>query len=214
MKFCRVCGTPCEDETVFCRVCGTKFRIRVSVIGAGLDSEYYITDYDAMEAVLDKPAVFITDEHIPNIRCILPLLEEVVKNKRQLLIIADSFDSEVRTTLLVNKLKNIIAVAAIEARGFGEYKKDILGDIAVLTGGNVFCSDTGLEVENATLSMCGQAKEARITMDETVITGGYTDEFRIEERVSRLREQLADAGSEKDKESIRSRLANLFGVTE
>ena len=210
MKFCRECGTPCEDETVFCRVCGTRFHTYVSEIDAGFTTAYFVTDNDTMEAVLDRPVILIANEVISDIRTILPLLEEVVKNKRQVLIIVDKVEGEVNVTLIVNKLKGVLACAAIETHELGEKRKDILEDIGILTGGYVFSSDSELELQNATLSICGQAKEVRIAEDKTIITGGYGDESKIIDRIYQLREEISAAQSEADKEIIRNRLNNMF----
>lgn len=213
MKICQECGTPCADDTVYCYVCGTKFHMHISKIDRGFVSEYLVTDADNMEAVLKEPVILITDKDINDIYCILPLLEESAKNGRQLLIIANSYGEEVINTLVVNKLRGILACAAVKAPGFGDSRKEILKDIAILTGGQVISSDYGFELKDATISICRQAKTARITKEETIITGGFGEEMSIAERVSQLKKLIPITQSDWDRERIQNRLINLFGIS-
>lgn len=213
MKICRECGTPCADETVFCYVCGAKFRMNTSTIDRGLVSEYFATNTDNVEAVLVNPAILIIDKDISDIYSVLPLLEESAKNGRQLLIIANSYGEEVINTLVVNKLRGVLACAAIKAPGFGESRKEMLKDIAILTGGQVISSDAGIELKDTSITLCGQAKIVRVTKEETVITDGNGDEQSIKERISYLKELIPITQSDWDRERIQSRLVNLFGLT-
>ena len=213
MKICRECGTPCADDTVFCYVCGTKFHMNRITFDRGFVSEQFATSPDNMSVVLDSPAILLTDKDISNIYDILPLLEEVVKNGRQILIIANSFDKEIIDTLLVNKLRGALACAAVMAPGLGD-RKEQLKDIAILTGGQVISSDAGLELPNATLALCGQAKTVRITKDETLILCGNGNEANIIERISQLKSLRLTLQSDYEKKRIQSRLTNLFGLTD
>ena len=213
MKTCRECGTSCTEDTVFCPVCGTKFHIRTSKIDSGYASAYFVSNTDSMEAVLDAPVILITDRVISDIQSILPLLEEVAGKGRHLLIIADSYEEEVIATLIVNKLRGILSCVAIKVPECGNSKKDFLKDLAILTAGKVISSDNRLELKDATISLCGWAKTAIITKEETVIIGGTGNEERIIERISQLKELISRSHSYWDREAIQNRLINLFELS-
>lgn len=213
MKICQECGTPCNDDTVFCYICGSKFHMNNLKIDSGYESEYFATDSNTMTAILDNPAILISDKDITTVYDILPLLEESVNSGCQLVIIAGSFEKDVIATLLTNKLRGILACAAITAPEHGDKRKDILEDIAILSGGQVISSDYGFELKDTTLSLCGKAKTISITKDETVIIGGNGDELNIKQRVSQLKERISPIESD-DGEFIKNRLINLFGLTE
>ena len=214
MKTYKVCGTPCADETVFCYICGAKFRINNSKIDKGFISEYFVTNADSLESILDNPVILITDRSISDINDILPLLEECLNNKRQILIIADSYSEIVTNTLLVNKLHGNLACVAVSVSELGENKKPILEDIALLTGGNVVSSENGLELKSTMIQHCGQAKSVRITKNETIILDGNGNQETIKEEISRLKGNIALSQTEMDKSLTRKRLIDLYGLTE
>lgn len=214
MKTCRVCGTPCADETVFCYICGAKFRINNSKINQGFISEYFVTNADSLEAVLDNPVILITDRNVSDINDILPLLEECVNNKRQILIIADSYGETVTNTLLVNKLRGNLACAAVSVSELGGNKRAILEDVALLTGGIVIASENGLELKNTMIKHCGQAKTVRITKEETIILDGNGNQESIKEEISRLKSNISLSQSEMEKILLRKRLIDLYGLQE
>ncbi len=177
----------------------------------GYISSYMVTDTDKMEAVLDNPYVLITDKKISNIQEILPLLEQIVQNGSKLLIIAEDVEGEALTTLIVNKLRGTFNVVAVKAPGYGDRRKEMLQDIAILTGGQVISSDLGLELKDATLDMLGRAKSVKVLKENTTIVDGEGKKEEIESRIAQIKSQLAETTSEFDKEKLQERLAKLAG---
>ena len=177
----------------------------------GYISAYMATDMDKMEAVLDNPYILITDKKISNIQEILPLLEEIVKMGAKLLIIAEDVEGEALTTLIVNKLRGTFNCVAVKAPGFGDRRKEMLKDIAVLTGGTVVSSELGIDLKDATVDMLGRARSANVTKENTVIVDGLGDKDQIEARVSQIKAQLEETTSEFDREKLQERLAKLAG---
>jgi len=177
----------------------------------GYVSAYMVTDTDKMEAVLDDPFILITDKKISNIQEILPVLEEVVKTGSKLLIIAEDVEGEALTTLIVNKLRGTFNVVAVKAPGFGDRRKEMLRDIAILTGGQVISEELGIALKDAKLAMLGRAKSVKVTKENTVIVDGLGKKKDIEARVSQIRAQLEETTSDFDKEKLQERLAKLAG---
>ena len=177
----------------------------------GYISAYMATDMDKMEAVLDDPFVLITDKKISNIQDILPLLEEVVKTGSKLLIIAEDVDGEALTTLIVNKLRGTFNVVAVKAPGYGDRRKAMLEDIAILTGGKVISSDLGLELKDTTLADLGRAKSIKVEKEKTTIVDGLGDKNEIQARVSQIKKQIEETTSDFDREKLQERLAKLAG---
>ena len=177
----------------------------------GYISPYMATDVDKMEAVIDEAAILITDKKISNIQEILPLLEQVLKMGKKLVIIAEDVEGEALATLLVNKLRGTFTCVAVKAPGFGDRRKDMLQDIAVLTGGQVITSDLGLELQNATIDMLGWAKQVKITKENTTIVDGNGDKEQIKARVNQIKAQIEASTSEFDTEKLQERLAKLAG---
>ena len=177
----------------------------------GYLSAYMCTDMDKMEAVLDEPHILITDKKISNIQDILPLLEQVVQSGTRLLIIAEDIEGEALTTLIVNKLRGTFNVVAVKAPGYGERRKAMLEDIAILTGGQVISSDLGLELKDTTLDMLGRAKSVKIAKENTVIVDGYGNKEMIRARIASIHGQIAETTSEFDKEKLQERLAKMAG---
>ncbi len=177
----------------------------------GYVSAYMCTDMDKMEAVLDDPYILITDKKISNIQEILPLLEQVVQSGARLLIIAEDIEGEALTTLIVNKLRGTFNVVAVKAPGYGDRRKAMLEDIAILTGGQVISSDLGLELKDADLSQLGRAKSVKVQKENTVIVDGAGDKAAIASRVNQIRGQIEETTSEFDKEKLQERLAKLAG---
>ncbi len=177
----------------------------------GYISAYMATDMDKMEAVLDAPFVLITDKKISNIQDILPLLEEVVKTGSKLLIIAEDVDGEALTTLIVNKLRGTFNVVAVKAPGYGDRRKAMLEDIAILTGGKVISSDLGLELKDTTLADLGRAKSIKVEKEKTTIVDGLGDKNEIQARVSQIKKQIEETTSDFDREKLQERLAKLAG---
>ena len=177
----------------------------------GYVSAYMCTDMDKMEAVLDDPYILITDKKISNIQDILPLLEKIVQAGARLLIIAEDVEGEALTTLIVNKLRGTFNVVAVKAPGYGDRRKAMLEDIAILTGGQVISSDLGLELKDTTIDMLGRAKSVKVQKENTVIVDGAGDKDAIAGRVSQIRGQIDETTSEFDKEKLQERLAKMAG---
>ncbi|MCR8968221.1 MULTISPECIES: chaperonin GroEL [Streptococcus] len=177
----------------------------------GYLSQYMVTDNEKMVADLDNPFILITDKKISNIQDILPLLEEILKTSRPLLIIADDVDGEALPTLVLNKIRGTFNVVAVKAPGFGDRRKAMLEDIAILTGGTVITEDLGLELKDATMEALGQASKVSIDKDSTVIVEGAGDSSAISNRVNMIKSQLETTTSEFDREKLQERLAKLAG---
>ena len=177
----------------------------------GYISPYMVTDTEKMEAVLDNPYILITDKKISNIQEILPLLESLMQASGKLLIIADDIEGEVLSTLLVNKLRGILNVVAVKAPSYGDKRKDMLEDIAIITGGEVITSDLGLELKDTTTEQLGRARQVKIQKENTIIVDGMGDKEELEKRVSQVRKTLGETLSEYEKENLEERLAKLVG---
>ena len=177
----------------------------------GYASSYMVTNTDKMEAVLDNPLILITDKKISNIQEILPILEQIVSQGAKLLIIADDIESEPLATLVVNKLRGTFNCVAVKAPGFGDRRKEMLKDIAVLTGGTVISEETGLELKEAKLDMLGRAKQVKVDKENTTIIEGSGDPQEIKDRVKAIRTQMEVTTSDYDKEKLAERLAKLAG---
>ena len=177
----------------------------------GYLSPYMVTDSDKMETVLDDCLILITDKKISSIQELLPLLEQIVQSGRKLLIVAEDVEGEALTTLVLNKLRGTFTVAAVKAPGFGDRRKEMLVDIATLTGGQVITSDLGLDLKDTTLADLGRARQVKITKENTIIVDGYGDKTAIADRVAQIRIALENSTSEFDKEKLTERLAKLAG---
>ena len=177
----------------------------------GYLSPYMVTDSDKMETVLDDCLILITDKKISSIQELLPLLEQIVQSGRKLLIVAEDVEGEALTTLVLNKLRGTFTVAAVKAPGFGDRRKDMLRDIATLTGGQVITDELGLDLKDTTLADLGRARQVKITKENTIIVDGYGDKTAIAERVAQIRVALENTTSEFDKEKLTERLAKLAG---
>ena len=177
----------------------------------GYISAYMATDMDKMEAVLDNPYILITDKKISNIKEILPLLEQIVQSGAKLLIIAEDVEGEALTTLIVNKLRGTFNVVAVKAPGYGDRRKEMLKDIAILTGGQVISEELGLELKDATMDMLGRAKSVKVQKENTVIVDGEGEKSAIEARVAQIRAQIDETTSDFDREKLQERLAKLAG---
>ena len=177
----------------------------------GYASAYMVTDTDKMEAVLDNPLILITDKKISNIQELLPLLEQVVQSGKKLLIIAEDVEGEALSTLVLNKLRCTFTCVAVKAPGFGDRRKEMLRDIAILTGGQVITEELGLELKTATMDMLGQATQVKVDKDNTTIVGGAGSKEEIDARVASIRSQIADTTSDYDREKLQERLAKLAG---
>ncbi|MBE5983584.1 chaperonin GroEL [Lacrimispora sp. AGF001] len=177
----------------------------------GYISAYMCTDMEKMEANLDDPYILITDKKITSIQEILPLLEQVVQSGARLLIIAEDIEGEALTTLIVNKLRGTFNVVGVKAPGYGDRRKEMLQDIAVLTGGTVISEELGYELKSATLDMLGRAKSVKIQKENTVVVDGYGDKAAIDARIGQIKSQIEETTSEFDKEKLQERLAKLSG---
>ena len=177
----------------------------------GYISPYMVTDTDKMEAVLDEPYILITDKKISNIQEILPILEKVVQQGKQLLIIAEDMEGEALATLVVNKLRGTFTAVAVKAPGFGDRRKAMLDDIAILTGGQRISEELGLDLKSVGLEVLGRARQVRVNKDDTIIVDGYGEPSAIQSRVNQIRQQLEETTSEFDKEKLQERLAKLAG---
>ena len=177
----------------------------------GYISAYMATDTDKMEAVLDNPYILITDKKISNIQEILPLLEQIVQSGAKLLIIAEDIEGEALTTLIVNKLRGTFSVAAVKAPGYGDRRKEMLRDIAILTGGQVISDELGLDLKDATLDQLGRAKSVKVQKENTVIVDGEGSKEEINARINQIRSQIEETTSDFDREKLQERLAKLAG---
>ncbi len=177
----------------------------------GYISPYMVTDTDKMEAVIDDAYVLITDKKISNIQEVLPLLEQIVQAGKKLVIIAEDVEGEALTTLILNKLRGTFTCVAVKAPGFGDRRKDMLRDIAILTGGQVITSELGLELKDATIAQLGRARQIKINKDNTTIVDGAGDPAEIKSRVAQIRSAIETTTSEFDREKLQERLAKLAG---
>ena len=177
----------------------------------GYISAYMATDMDKMEAVLDNPYILITDKKISNIQEILPILEQIVQSGSKLLIIAEDVEGEALTTLIVNKLRGTFNVVAVKAPGYGDRRKAMLEDIAILTGGQVISSELGLELKDATMDQLGRAKSVKVQKENTVIVDGEGDKAAIQARIGQIKKQIEETTSDFDREKLQERLAKLAG---
>ncbi len=177
----------------------------------GYVSAYMCTDMDKMEAVLDDPYILITDKKISNIQEILPILEQIVQSGSRLLIIAEDIEGEALTTLIVNKLRGTFSVVGVKAPGYGDRRKEMLQDIAILTGGTVISSDLGLELKDATMEQLGRAKSVKVQKENTVIVDGCGEKVDISARIAQIRGQIEETTSDFDREKLQERLAKLAG---
>lgn len=177
----------------------------------GYASPYMVTNTDKMEAIIDDAVILITDKKISNIQEILPVLEQVVKNGLKLLIIAEDIEGEALSTIIVNKLKGVFNCIAVKAPGFGDRRKALLEDIAILTGGTVISSEVGLELQNATLAELGRARQIKVDKDNTTIVGGNGNSEEIKARMVSIKAQIATTTSDYDREKLQERLAKLAG---
>ena len=177
----------------------------------GYISAYMATDMEKMEAVLDDPYILITDKKISNIQDILPVLEQIVQSGARLLIIAEDIEGEALTTLIVNKLRGTFNVVAVKAPGYGDRRKEMLQDIAILTGGQVISEELGMDLKEATLDQLGRAKSVKVQKENTVIVDGCGDKQAIADRVAQIRKGIEETTSEFDKEKVQERLAKLAG---
>ena len=177
----------------------------------GYASAYMVTDPEKMEAVYDDPVILITDKKISAIQEVLPLLEQIVQAGKKLLIIAEDVEGEALSTLVVNKLRGVFNCVAVKAPGFGDRRKEMLQDIAILTGGTVVSAETGMELKEADMSVLGQARQIKVTKENTTIVGGAGDKDAIKARVAQIRAQIEETTSDYDREKLQERLAKLAG---
>ncbi len=177
----------------------------------GYITPYMVTDTDKMEAIIDDAYILITDKKISNIQEILPLLEQIVQSGKKLLIIAEDIEGEALSTLIVNKLRGTFTCIAVKAPGFGDRRKEMLTDIAILTGGQVISEEIGLELKDATIAQLGRARQVKVQKENTIIVDGMGDKDQIAARVANIRTQIEETTSEFDKEKLMERLAKLAG---
>ena len=177
----------------------------------GYLSPYMATDTEKMEAVLDNPYILITDKKISNIQEILPLLESLMQESGKLLIICDDMEGEALSTLILNKLRGVLNVVVVKAPGFGDKRKSMLEDIAILTGGEVITSDLGLELKDTTVAQLGRAKQVKVQKENTIIVDGAGDKEKIAQRVAQVKAQIEETKSDYDKEQLQERLAKIAG---
>ena len=193
---------------------GTETEVKV-VEGMQFDrgyiSAYFMTNGDKMEAVLEDPAILITDKKISSMKDLMPILEPIAREGKALLIIAEDVDGEALTTLVVNKLRGTIKVAAVKAPGFGDRRKEMLQDIAILTGGSVISEERGVTLENATVDMLGKAEKVVIDKESTTIVNGAGDKAQISDRAAQIRKQIETTTSDYDREKLQERLGKLAG---
>ena len=177
----------------------------------GYVSPYMVTDTEKMEAIIDNPYILITDKKISNIQEILPLLENLMQSSGKLVIICDDIESEALSTLILNKLRGVLNVVAVKAPGYGDKRKEMLQDIAILTGGEVITSDLGLELKDTTIEQLGRAKQIKVQKENTIIVDCLGDKEKISERVNQIKAQLAEEKSEYETEKLQERLAKIAG---
>ncbi len=177
----------------------------------GYVSPYMVTDTEKMEAIMDNPFILITDKKISNIQEILPLLESLMQQSGKLVIICDDIEGEALSTLILNKLRGVINVVAVKAPGYGDKRKQMLEDIAILTGGEVITSDLGLELKDTTIEQLGRAKQVKVQKENTIIVDGMGDKEKIAARVANIKAQIAEEHSEFEKENLQERLAKIAG---
>ena len=177
----------------------------------GYISPYFVTDTDKMETVMENPYILITDKKIGNIQEILPLLEALMQQSGKLVIIADDIEGEALSTLVLNKLRGVLNVVAVKAPGFGDRRKEMLEDIAILTGGEVITSDLGLELKDTTVEQLGRARQVKVQKENTIIVDGLGDKEKLSARVKQLKTQIDETVSEFDKEKLQERLAKIAG---
>ena len=177
----------------------------------GYITPYMATDMEKMEANLDDPYILITDKKISVIADILPILEQIVQSGKKLLIIAEDVEGEALSTLIVNRLRGTLNVVCVKAPGFGDRRKEMLQDIAILTGGTVISEEVGLELKSATMDMLGRARQVKVTKENTTIVDGAGDSQAIKDRVGQIRTQISTTTSDYDKEKLQERLAKLAG---
>jgi len=177
----------------------------------GYISPYFVTDTEKMETVMENPYILITDKKISNIQEILPLLETLMQQSGKLVIIAEDIESEALSTLILNKLRGVLSVMPVKAPGFGDRRKEMLEDIAVLTGGEVISSDLALELKDTTVAQLGRARQVKVQKENTIIVNGEGDKTKLEARIKQIRAQIEDTTSEYDKEKLQERLAKLAG---
>lgn len=177
----------------------------------GYITPYMVTDSDKMEAIIDDAVILITDKKITNIQEILPLLEQIVQAGKKLVIVAEDIEGEALSTLIVNKLRGTFTCVAVKAPGFGDRRKEMLQDIAILTGGQVISEELGLELKDTTLEQLGKARQVKITKENTIIVDGAGDKTAIKDRIAQIKNQISSSTSEFDKEKLQERLAKLSG---
>jgi chaperonin GroEL len=177
----------------------------------GYISPYMVTDTEKMEAVLSEPYILITDKKISAIQDLLPVLEKIVQRGKPLLLIAEDVEGEALATLVVNKLRGTLTAVAVKAPGFGDRRKAMLEDIAILTGGQVISEDIGLKLENVSIEMLGRARQVKVAKEETTIVGGYGSQENIKKRIAVIKKQIEESTSDYDKEKLQERLAKLAG---
>ena len=177
----------------------------------GYVSPYMVTDTEKMEAIVDNPYILITDKKISNIQEILPLLETLMQNSGKLVIICDDIEGEALSTLILNKLRGVLNVVAVKAPGYGDKRKNMLQDIAILTGGEVISSDLGMELKDTTVEQLGRARQIKVQKENTIIVDGMGDKTQISARVNQIKAQIAEEKSEFEKENLQERLAKIAG---
>jgi chaperonin GroEL len=177
----------------------------------GYSSHYFVTDTERMQAILEEPYIIITDKKISSMQEVLPLLEKIIQTGKSFMIIAEDIEGEALATLVLNKIRGTLKVIAVKAPGFGDRRKEMLQDIAILTGGTVITEETGLKLDKATIDLLGQAKRVVVDKENTTIVSGLGDKKEIEARIAQIRKQIEDTKSDYDKEKLQERLAKLVG---
>jgi chaperonin GroEL len=177
----------------------------------GYSSHYFVTDTERMQAILEDPYIIITDKKISSMQEVLPLLEKIIQTGKSFMIIAEDVEGEALATLVLNKIRGTLKVIAVKAPGFGDRRKEMLQDIAILTGGTVITEETGLKLDKATIDLLGQAKRVVVDKENTTIVSGLGDKKEIEARIAQIRKQIEDTKSDYDKEKLQERLAKLVG---